>query len=304
MSEKSEDRDTTHSMFGLSEPQARPARADETNTGGSPILVLLVAALVVLSGVNLYLSLTTRSEFKDALSKHADQLNLLTRRLDSSDERYAGLKATFQVAGKSLGLTQKELSHARSLAADIQKQQQESVQQLNDAIGKKASAEELSKLQTEADAKFGAISGDLAGTKKDLEDTKAALTGAKGELTGAIARTHDELVALAHRTDRDYYEFNLERKGSRQKLGAVMLELAKTNPKKNQFTVNLYYDDKRTERKDKSLNEPLYFYVKGAPNALELVVNKLAKDSVAGYISVPKGFLGETPSVLTGRPGA
>jgi hypothetical protein len=84
----------------------------------------------------------------------------------------------------------------------------------------------------------------------------------------------------------------------------VTLELTKTNQKKNQFTVNLYFDDKKTERKDKSINEPVYFYVQGASSALELVVNKLGRDTVAGYISTPKGFFPGIPSVLAARPGA
>jgi len=84
----------------------------------------------------------------------------------------------------------------------------------------------------------------------------------------------------------------------------VTLELAKTNPKKNQFTMNLYADDKRIERKDKAINEPVYFYVQGASSALELVVNKLGKDSISGYISTPKGFFSGTPNVLAARPGA
>ena len=130
-----------------------------------------------------------------------------------------------------------------------------------------------------------------------------ALAGAKGDLTSAIARTHDELVALAHRSDRDYFEFNLAKRNTKQKLGTVTVELTKTNPKKNQFTINLYFDDKRTERRDKSINEPLYFYVQGASSALELVVNKLGKDNIGGYVSTPKGFFGGVPTVLTGRPG-
>lgn len=317
MADKTEDRDMSHAMLGLNETEARrgaggsgappPAYAQTASSGafaGGQALFLLVVVLLIISGVSLYLAISQRLQFNDALTKHADQLNLLTRRLDSSDARYAQLSATFQVTTKRLGLTQQELTHARALAADIQQQQQASVQQLNAAISQKASTEEVNKLQADANAKFSNLSGDLAGTKKDLEATKDALMGTKGELTGAIARTHDELVALAHRTDRDYFEFNLARKGSRQKLGVVVIELARTNPKKNQYTVNLYFDDKRTERKDKSVNEPVYFYVRGAPSALEFVVNKLGKDAAAGYISAPKGFLSNTPNVLTERPGA
>ena len=271
---------------------------------GSQVLILIaIVVLLIGTGVNLYLIQGAKKQFTEHAAKQADQLDLLTRRVDSSDERYAQLRGQVQVMGEKQGLNEQELAKARGLAANLQKQQQASVRQLNAAISRKAGAEEVNKLQEEANAKFGTLGGDIAGTKADLEATKAALTGTKGELTSAIARTHDELVALAHRSDRDYFEFNLAKKNVKQKVGTVTLELTKTNPKKNQFTVNLYFDDKRTERKDKSINEPVYFYVQGGSSALELVVNKLGKDSVGGYVSTPKGFFSGVPTVLTGRPG-
>ncbi len=320
------DRDVSHAMLGLNEPEPRRAAANETPPGYAPgpgqqlyvqapppaspwsfsggqIMFLLVIVLVVLSGVNLYLVISTRQQLGQGVAKHSDQLDLLTRRVDSSDERYAQLSGKFQVTTERLGLTQQELTRARSLAKDIQAQQQEAVTQLNAAIAKKASAEEVNKVQADANAKFGGLSTDLAGTKKDLEATKEALTGTKGELTGAIARTHDELVALAHKSDRDYFEFNLGRRRAQQKVGTVVIELDRTDAKRNVFTVNLIFDDKRTQRKDKAMNEPVYFYVQGASSALELVVNKLGKDSIGGYLSAPKGFFPNTPSVLSARPG-
>ncbi len=290
-----------HSMFGLNQgepPQAAPG--PPAASSGGKALSLLVLLLLVISGINLYLAISARMKSDDALAKHTDELNLLTRRLDSSDERYAQLSGQFRV---KLGLSQQEVQRARALAADIQKQQQDAVLELNEAIAKKASTDDVNKLQADSNAKISGLSGDLAGTKKDLEATKEALMGTKGELTGAIARTHDELVALAHRTDRDYFEFNLARKGAKQKIGTLMVELARTNPKKNQYSINLYFDDKRTERKDKSINEPLYFYMQGASSALEMVINKLGKDSITGYVSAPKGFIANAPNVITSRPG-
>jgi len=290
-----------HSMFGLNQgepPQAAPG--PPAASSGGKALSLLVLLLLVISGINLYLAISARMKSDDALAKHTDELNLLTRRLDSSDERYAQLSGQFRV---KLGLSQQEVQRARALAADIQKQQQDAVLELNEAIAKKASTDDVNKLQADSNAKINGLSGDLAGTKKDLEATKEALMGTKGELTGAIARTHDELVALAHRTDRDYFEFNLARKGAKQKIGTLMVELARTNPKKNQYSINLYFDDKRTERKDKSVNEPLYFYMQGASSALEMVINKLGKDSITGYVSAPKGFIANAPNVITSRPG-
>jgi len=316
--------DPAHAMFGLNEETRRTSSAEAPSAPqpGAPQYVYvqpqpvpgargnvfwLVIVLLVVSAINLILGIITRMDLKDSVAKHTDQLDVLTRRVDSSDERYAQLRGQFQVTTERLGLTQQELTRARSLAADVQKQQQDAVKQLNDAIAKKASADEVNKLQADANSKIGGLSTDLAGTKQDLEKTKSefnsALTGTKGELTGAIARTHDELVALAHKSDRDYFEFSLARKRAQQKVGTVMVELEKTDTKRNTFTVNLYADDKRIQRKDKAMNEPVYFYVQGAPSALELVVNKLGRDTITGYLSTPKGFFPTTPNVLAARPG-
>jgi predicted nucleic acid-binding Zn-ribbon protein len=279
-----------------------PAWTPPAAPSGGSSLKKWVIVLAVLIAANLALAISNRFQFGKSLQKHTDQLTLLSRRMDANDDRYAQLKGQFEVTSQRLGLTQAELGRARQLAANIQKQQHEAVQQLNMAIQKKASAQDLNKLQSEANTKFGSLSGDIAGTQKDLQATKEALTGAKGELSGAIARTHDELVALAHRTDRDYFEFKLPRKRARQKIGSVMIELLKTDQKKNLYTLNLYFDDKRTERKDNALDQPVFFYVQGASSALELVVNKLGKNTISGYVSTPKGFFASTPTVLSQRP--
>ena len=310
-------------MFGLNEPvqSAAPAAAPNapqvvyvqsppsvaTPSAGGSGMRWLVGLLLALSVVNLILVLYSRSELKAIAAKQSDQLDLLTRRMDNSDERYAQLRGQFQVTSEKLGLTEQELARAHAVAADIQKRQQQAVQQLNAAIAKKASADEMNKLQADSNAKIGGLSTDLAGTRKDLESTKSefanALSGTKGELSGAIARTHDELVALAHRTDRDYFEFNLAKKHT-QKVGTVTLQLQKTDTKKNVFTVNLLFDDKSHVHRDRAMDEPVYFYVQGASSALELVVNKMGKDSVSGYISTPKWFFPSATNVLAARPAA
>ncbi|MEJ2007490.1 MAG: hypothetical protein P8Z30_04905 [Acidobacteriota bacterium] len=280
-----------------------PSQAPPTAPpSASKFLIGLLVLLVVLGGVNLYLALSQRSTFGKALTKHDNQLTLLTRRMNSSDDQYAQLRAQFDVTSQKLGMTQQELARARRLAANIQKQQRAAVNELNQAIQKKASSQDLNKLQSESNNKFGTLSSDVGENKKDLEATRQALMGAKGELSGAIARTHDELVALAHRTDRDYFEFRLPKRHARKKIGSVMIELLRTNRKHNVYTINLFFDDKRTERKDQALDQPVFFYVNGAPTALELVVNKLDKNMVSGYISTPKGLFPKTPSVLSSRP--
>ena len=277
--------------------QDNAARGSMWSSTGGKAQVFLDIVLVIMVSLNLYWVKSTSAELTESVKLQSDQYSLLSRRLDASDDQSARLSGELKVTTEKLGLTEGELNHARALTASIRKQQQESVKQLNDAIAQKAGAEELNQLQSAANEKFTDLSGDLAKTNE-------ALTGAKGELNGAIAKTHDELVVLAHKSDRDYFEFKLANKGAREKVGGVMVELDKTDSKRNRFTVNLYFDDKRVQLKDKGYMEPVMFYVAGAPSPIELVINQLGKNAVSGYLSAPKGLYAGIPNVLSERPGA
>jgi hypothetical protein len=89
------------------------------------------------------------------------------------------------------------------------------------------------------------------------------------------------------------------RKAGAQKVGAVQVELKNANPKKNQFTINVLADDKTFEKKNRSVNEPIFFYTGGSHAALELVINKVTKSTASGYLSVPKAAGGTSASAST-----
>jgi hypothetical protein len=71
-------------------------------------------------------------------------------------------------------------------------------------------------------------------------------------------------------------------------VGSIQVELKDTNTKKNQYTINVLADDKSFEKKNRSVNEPIFFYTGGSHAALELVVNKVSKTNASGYLSIPK----------------
>jgi hypothetical protein len=125
------------------------------------------------------------------------------------------------------------------------------------------------------------VKNDLAATVNNLQMTR-------GEFGNLIARNHDEIDQLRRTGERDYYEFTLTGKGNRSKVGNLGVELRGTNTKKNQFTVALYVDDMRLEKKNRAVDEPIYFYTSGTRVPLEMVVNSVDKDKVVGYLSVPK----------------
>ena len=47
-------------------------------------------------------------------------------------------------------------------------------------------------------------------------------------------------------------------------------------------------DDLNTEKKDRTVNEPIVFYENDSHQADEFVVNSVSKDKISGYISMPK----------------
>ncbi len=205
-------------------------------------------------------------------------------------ETDARLRVTADELGKSLGLTQKQMDAraeqiiAREAAENrrLENAQKQTAQQVS------AVASDVSNVKTDV----GGVKTDLGKAQTDLAGAIGQLQSMKGDLSdhsSLIARNHDELEVLKHKGDRTYYEFTLA-KGDKKPVGTVSLELKKTDQKKNKFTLVVYADDKRYEKKDRNVNEPLQFYSGKDPGLYEIVVNAIgSKNQITGYLSTPKG---------------
>jgi hypothetical protein len=137
----------------------------------------------------------------------------------------------------------------------------------------------------------GTVKTEAATTRTELSATNADLkrvTGDMGVMSGLIATNSTELGALRKLGERDYFEFTLPKTGGLQRVGGIQLALKKADVKRNKFTLDVMADDRRVEKKDKSINEPVQFYTSGARAPYEVVVNEIRQDQVIGYLSVPK----------------
>ena len=126
---------------------------------------------------------------------------------------------------------------------------------------------------------------DLTKTREDLE-TK--VNSAHDELSGSIARTHDELVELQKRGERNYYEFKLDKAKDFQRVGPFSVSLRKVNFKRKSYDLAMIVDDNQLQKKSVNLYEPVWIRVGDQPQPAELVVNQIAKNQIQGYISEPK----------------
>src|ERR1700675_3737381 len=111
---------------------------------------------------------------------------------------------------------------------------------------------------------------------------------AKSEMGTLIARNHDEIDQLRRLGERDYVEFTIAGKNKPQKVGNVTVELKGVNEKRNQYSVAMTVEDKRFDKKNRALNEPIFFYTSGTKIPEEIVINKVSKDTISGYVSIPK----------------
>jgi hypothetical protein len=112
--------------------------------------------------------------------------------------------------------------------------------------------------------------------------------GDMGVMSGLIATNGKDLQMLRDLGERNYFEFDLSKGQLTKKVGDITISLKKADPKRNRYTVDVLADDRHTEKKDKTINEPVQLYVAGNRQPYEVVVNEIKKDEVIGYLATPK----------------
>jgi hypothetical protein len=249
---------------------------------------IVVVALAVVSLVALgagWTASTRSKELEQNLANQNEQFKkneeVLDQRLAKAEDTNAQLQGELSVVTDKMKLTEGELGKARLQAKKIKEEDAKELSDLQNQtsaqLATKASVDDVNKLGT-----------DVNGVRTDLDAQKNSLQMTRGEFGTLIAKNHDEVEELRRLGERDYYEFSIDHKNNREKVGNLMVELQGTNIKKSQYTVTIFVDDQRHEKKALTANEPLYFFENGARAPLEFVVNQVGKDKITGYLSVPK----------------
>jgi chromosome segregation ATPase len=220
-------------------------------------------------------SLTTRSNRK-TVEDLKEQLDRARRQANAA----AG--EAKQEALKKVDETRAKLEAAQEAAKKELKSDISQVKDATDTANSKISA-----VGTEVTT----VKSDLGATKTQLEKTVADLKRASGDLDGhsvLIATNGKELAALRALGERTFIEFTIHKSKQPQKVGEVLVLLKHVDPKKNRYTIDLTADDKTVEKRDRGVNEPIQFMTARAKQPYELIVNDVKKDTIGGYLSVPK----------------
>jgi uncharacterized coiled-coil protein SlyX len=154
------------------------------------------------------------------------------------------------------------------------------------------------------DSRYKKLQSQVDAQGKAIDDTRSDLSNTRTELTGSIARTHDELVLLQKKGERNYYEFDVAKSKQFNFDGPVGIRLKKANVKHDYADLELMIDDRSLSQKHVNIYQPVMFYTPDIPQPIELVINSVTKDHIRGYISSPKYRQSELASMQTANAGA
>lgn len=252
----------------------------ETHSNAGKWILLVLALLYVLGSIYFVFN------YRSRLEKLERSQIARSAQLAALEKRVAEAQAASDAIASEVGMTKKQLAdrtaelrtQQRAAVSRLAKEQQEQLSKVSGQVGEVATA-------------VGAAKSDIAYTKNDLEATKARLDSMRGDMgvmSGLIANTRGDLELLKHKGDRNYYEFTLDKSKQSTPVSTISLQLKKTDPKRNKFTMNVMADDRTIEKKDRTANEPIQFYTGRDHMLYEMVVWTVQKNRVTGYLSTPK----------------
>src|SRR6266704_4904944 len=270
----------------------------ETRNGSSwQLPAIIVLGLVALGGLGFGWSASSKldstqqavaAQLKTAEQTMQQDMSSLKDRLAQDEKANTDFQGDLKVVTDKLKITQGQLKKARTEAAKLNDETNQKVTALDTSVhselATKASSDDVKTVDTK-----------VVGVRNDLDTTREDLKMAKSEMGTLIARNHDEIDQLRRLGERDYTEFTIVGRNKPQKVANVTVELKGISEKRNQFNLAMVVEDKRFEKKNRAANEPIFFYISGTHIPEELVINKIGKDTVTGYVSIPKANSQGTP---------
>src|SRR6202171_5473902 len=239
-------------------------RIVEVRNGSSwQLPAIIVLGLVALGGLafgwnasskldSTQTSVTT--QLKTTQQSVQQDMSSLKDRLAQDEKANTELQGDLKVVTSKLKITQGQLKKARDEAANLNYATTQKLTALDSSVHS-----ELATKATSDDVKV--VDTKVVGVKTDLDATREDLKMARSGMGPLIAGNHDEIDHLRRLGERDYVEFTIAGKNKPQKVGNVTVELKGVNEKRNQYSVAMTVEDKRSEKKNRYINEPIFFYI-------------------------------------------
>jgi hypothetical protein len=278
----------------------------ETRNGSSWHLpAIAILALIALGGVFFGWSNSTKldatkqavaDQVKAVQQSTQQDMSALKDRLSADEKLNTELTGDLKVVTDKLKITQGQLKKARQEATDLNTQTTQKLSALDTSVHTELASKATTDDVKTVDTKVTTVSDNLAKTAADLNM-------ARSELGTLIAKNHDEIDVLRRMGERDYIEFTIAGKNQPQKVGNLTVELKGVNEKKNRANLMVVLEDKKVEEKNRNINSPIILYPSGQRQAEELVINKIGKNTISGYVSMPKAGAATATAASASKSG-
>lgn len=247
-----------------------------------------VVAILWVQAVKVRGTLTARNYY----AEWEQDVSSLKDRLAQDEKANADMEVDLRMITDKMKISKVQLEKARAEAERLNEETSQKVTALDSSVHS-----ELATKVSSDDAKN--VDTKVVGARTDLDTTREDLKMAKSEMGTFIARNHDEIDQLRRLGERDYTEFTLTGKNRPQKVANITVELRSVNEERNTFELAITVEDKFFVKKNRAANEPIFFYTTGTHIPEEIVINKIGKDSVGGYVSVSVGKMIERTASLS-----
>jgi len=278
-----------------------------TPTGHKKIFGLLGAGLAIALAGDGYLVMRS-NDLQERIARNENGAQVQLAKLNQATS------ALRQDQEEKLDSIAREVKVVSDTANTGIKKTRSEVQRHNEELARKLAEqnEQAAKFQDSTTTQFTAFNSNVDGVKANVETVKANVEGVKadvastqselaktgadlkrvmgdmGVMGGLVATNSKDLETLRALGERNYFEFDLSKQQGNKRVGDIMLTLKKADTKHNKFNLDVMADDKRLEKKDKTINEPVQLYVGGSTQPYEIVVNTVTKDRITGYLATPK----------------
>ena len=260
------------------------SRSETTATGTSRWLVIAMVVLLGVAGVAL-----GYGYHQQTLVGH------LTAQQSVSDATISQMQGQLSAVTSKLN----DMTAAQQAQSQAQAQAQADATKQPDKKASAGVAHTGAHRPAATDKRYKQLQAQLADQQKQLKDTQdlvaknrtdleGNISSTRDELNGSIARTHEELVVLQKRGERSYTEFDLMKAKQFQRIGPLTLSLRKADTKHKNYEIEMIVDDNQLTKKKVNLYEPIWIHTENESQPVQIVVMRIEKNLIHGYVSAPK----------------
>lgn len=304
-------------MDRVKRPTEKKARASAPpnksggGNGSQRFRILGLIALVAVLGIGFYLLYSAQQQIEmlsTDLTSSREALQEVTTQLEESRGKIVGLEDGLSQSQGELGSQKQQLTRYRELYTNLQSEQSEQTKELEALSTRKADQSDVDNLKgqtdglaenlnevnsnlTDVNSRMANVDSNLADVREISTRNRADLDATRGDLDSvrsAVEGNTAEISGVRRSLERDYYNFELHRRGGVIKVHDVSFRLRKIDFKRQRFNLEILSGDRKITKKNHYINEPIYFHRANNQKPYEVLIHRIDKRFVVGYLSVPK----------------